>query len=239
MFGLTVVFAWASFVPGCALPDDSSGAEVARTMYPALQSFLSARGGEFDQISVPRQERLREFAREITRQLTSGEPGRLNFICTHNSRRSHMAQLWATVAAAHFHVARIHTYSGGTEATAFNPRAVAALQRAGFQVVRTTEDANPIYHVRFAEEIPPLTCFSKVFDQAPNPRENYIAVLVCSEADASCPAVAGASTRIALPYDDPKIADDTPAEAARYDERCAQIAREMLFVFAEIHAARQ
>ena len=36
-----------------------------------------------------------------------------------------------------------------------------------------------------------------------------------------------------MPFVDPKVSDGTPEEAATYDERCAQIAREMLWVMTE------
>ena len=45
-----------------------------------------------------------------------------------------MAAIWARVAAYRAGFTEVETYSGGTEITAFNPRAVAALRRAGFRV---------------------------------------------------------------------------------------------------------
>jgi arsenate reductase len=93
---------------------------------------------------------------------------------------------------------------------------------------------NPIYHVRLGDAIAPLTCFSKVYDQAPNPREGFIAVMVCSDADKACPFVSGSLARIAIPCVDPKVADGTKGEALTYDERCEQIAREMLYVMAMV-----
>jgi hypothetical protein len=58
--------------------------------------------------------------------------------------------------------------------------------------------------------------------------------MTCSEADKNCPVVRGAAVRVALPYEDPKVADGTPAEAARYDERSRQIATEMFYLFSEV-----
>lgn len=164
-------------------------------------------------------------------------PVRLNFICTHNSRRSHLAQLWAAAAAHENKFAHVEIFSGGTEATAFDHCAVAAIQRAGFQVACTTRDSNPSYQLRFSDQVPPVTSFSKVFDQAPNPQGGFAAVLVCSDADAACPVVPGAEQRFAIPYIDPEVADDTPDETATYDLRCRQIAREMLYVFVQARAA--
>lgn len=154
---------------------------------------------------------------------------------THNSRRSHLAQIWAQAAALHYRVPGVEVYSGGTEATAFNPRAVAALRRAGFDIQASADGngSNPRYLVRFGGRSEPLECFSKIYSQPPNPQADFCAVMTCSEADRNCPLVAGATVRIALPYDDPKAFDGNPQESAAYDERCRQIAREMLYVFSQ------
>jgi protein-tyrosine-phosphatase len=144
-----------------------------------------------------------------------------------------MAQLWAAVAARTYGI-RATTYSGGTESTAFNPRAVAAMERAGFNIDKTTDDQNPIYHVRYSDQQPALTCFSKKYAGDPNPRQDFAAVMVCSDADRACPTVPGAAGRFALPFVDPKVSDGTPQEAATYDERCAQIARELLYVMSRV-----
>jgi len=53
--------------------------------------------------------------------------------------------------------------------------------------------------------------------------------MTCSDADENCPFIPGAELRLPLTYDDPKAADDTPQEAARYDERLRQIGRELFF----------
>lgn len=138
--------------------------------------------------------------------------------------------IWAAVAARHFGLGKVVTYSGGTEATAFNPRAVAALQRAGFDVENPGGD-NPPYLVSYADDLPPLVCFSKRYDHPANAAPAFAAIMTCSDADENCPFIPGAELRLPLTYEDPKIADDTPAEAERYDERVAQIGREVLYAF--------
>jgi protein-tyrosine phosphatase/arsenate reductase len=142
-----------------------------------------------------------------------------------------MAQIWARTAIHYYGVANVQTFSGGTEATAFHANAVAAMKRAGFVIEDVSTGPNPTYSVRFREEVPPLRAFSKVFDAPPNPTLDFGAVMTCSQADAACPSVPGASFRIVIPYDDPKAFDGTGREAQKYDERCRQISREMLFVF--------
>lgn len=209
----------------------------SRALLPELAKYVALREAEFDQIPAERKVELDALARQLAQRAADDKPLRLCFICTHNSRRSHMAQLWVAAAAARYGVAGVQTYSGGTEATAFNPRAVAALRKAGFNVKQTTRDENPIYHVRYAAELPPITSFSKVYDQAPNPRGAFVAVMTCAGANEACPTVRGADLRVAITYEDPKAFDGTQQEEAKYAERCAQIAREMLHLVRE--TARQ
>jgi len=155
------------------------------------------------------------------------------FVCTHNSRRSHIAQLVGLAAARRNGLAGVHTFSGGTEVTAFNPRAIAALTRAGFEASLVPGQTNPHVRVRFGtDEV--VEAFSKRIVDPPNPREGFVVVMTCSQADAACPIVAGARARLAIPYDDPKAADGTPEETARYDERVAQIGRDLSWVLAEV-----
>ena len=187
--------------------------------------------GEIDRDRRVPLERLADF---VVARLAEGRPARLVFICTHNSRRSHFCQFWARAAAHYFGVSRVEAFSGGTETTAFNPRAVAALRRAGFTIEFFSDGKNPVYDVRYETEMEPIQAFSKHFAAPPNPEAGFAAIMTCSSADAACPIVAGADERIAIPYDDPKEADGTEREAEVYDARCREIAREMLFVFSEV-----
>jgi len=211
------------------------GADKAVRLDSPLREYVEARAAEFDQIPEERRVQLREIARFVRERVRSGQPALLTFICTHNSRRSHLAQIWAKVAAAYYGVGGVETFSGGTEATAFNPRAVNALRRAGF-TISTSEPgvSNPRYQVRFHDSAPTMECFSKVYDEDPNPKKDFCAVMTCSQADQSCPLVVGAALRIAVPYEDPKAFDGTVEETEKYDERCKQIAREMLYIFSQV-----
>lgn len=204
-------------------------------LYPELLQFLSARQQEFASIPDERKQALREVAQFIDNKQQRHETAKLTFICTHNSRRSHLSQIWAKVAAAYCGLSDVETFSGGTEATAFNPRAVASMRRSGLKIdANDASSANPIYHVRFSDTAQPLECFSKVFNQPPNPTAGYCAVMTCSQADDACPMVMGCDLRAPIRYEDPKVADDTPNEAAMYDERSRQICREMLFLMSQV-----
>lgn len=200
-------------------------------VYPAVREFMELRIAEFDKIPLERKKELEKIALFVRERIANDQPAKLNFICTHNSRRSQLTQIWSAVAAEYYDVRKVETYSGGTEGTAFNPRAVAAIQRAGFKVTRSDESRNPRYDLSYSDNRIPLVCFSKVYNESPNPMEDFCAVMTCSHADTNCPIVRGSSLRVAIPYDDPKAADNTPEETRRYDERCAQICREMLYLF--------
>ncbi len=219
----------AMFHPARAATDSDAPA-----LYPEVETFVRARVAEFDQIPLERRAVLGNLGSYVRAQLDSSGRCQLIFICTHNSRRSHMGQVWCAIAAAFYERPGVVAYSGGTESTAFNPRAVDALRRAGLRIEQTTQADNPIYHVRFSDAVPAITCFSKVFDQAPNPKQGFAAVMTCAQADAACPSVPGADARFAIPYEDPKAFDGDKLESIMYDERCAQIAREMLYLFSQV-----
>lgn len=208
------------------------------TLLPALRAYGDEVSKTFDAIPAERRVQLARIAAYVSEKRAKGEPAKITFICTHNSRRSHMSQLWAAAAANYYGVDGVETFSGGTEATAFNPRAVAALQRAGFEIEggaeATVEGANPKYAVRLAAGAPPHEVFSKKYSDAPNPEEHFAAVMTCSQADKACPTVFGADLRVGVPYEDPKVSDGTPDEAKTYDERARQIATEMFYVFSQV-----
>ncbi|RKZ10903.1 protein-tyrosine-phosphatase [bacterium] len=187
-------------------------------------------------VAPGREESLGRLVEFVQQRRDSGEPARLVFICTHNSRRSQMAQFWAQAAAAHFGVGEVECYSGGTVATELNPHAVSALRGCGFQVQMKVPTDNPVYEVRFAEEGAPIVAFSKAYSDPPNPRDGYCAVMTCSDADEECPVVAGADLRVSLPYEDPKVADGTGREGEVYAERCRAIGVEMGWVFARVRS---
>lgn len=185
---------------------------------------------EFDKIPVERKHILQELSAYVSRHHVAN----LIFICTHNSRRSHISQIWAKTAASYFNIADVGTFSGGTEATAFNPRAVDALREIGFRIELASSGVNPRYFVRYADDEPGFEVFSKKYDDEENPHRDFAAVMTCTHADENCPLVVGATTRISLPYDDPKDFDGTDIESAKYHERSLEIGREILFAFSQI-----
>lgn len=209
---------------------NSSESDVLEPVRPYIEKLTN----EFDQIPADRQKELKKAALFIRSKIQAGEPAQLTFICTHNSRRSHLAQIWTQTAAAYYDVEGVKAYSGGTEATAMNIRTVDALRRVGFSLSDSSGGSNPVYLVKFSDTKPEIRGYSKVYSAEGNPKENYAAIMTCSQADKNCPVVEGSSFRVAIPYDDPKAADGTPEEVARYDERTQQIGREMFYMLSQV-----
>jgi arsenate reductase (thioredoxin) len=200
---------------------------------PTLHETVEKLILRFGQITPERKAVLTALTNFI-RQSGKGQTVYLNFICTHNSRRSHIAQLWAQAAAHHFQVKDIVCLSGGTEATAFNPRAVKAMQEAGFGITIEKPGDNPVYQVSYSSEASSIMVFSKKYDDVFNNNPGFAAVMTCSHADENCPLVLGAKARIAITYDDPKEFDGTPLESTKYAERVEQIGTEMLYAFSQV-----
>ena len=208
-----------------------TGKENNSKLYPAITGYLKGAEKDFDKIPEERKVQLKKVALYVKTKLDSEKKASLVFICTHNSRRSHTAQLWAYAAAEYYGIQGVSNYSGGLEVTAFNERAVKALSKCGFDIRKVSEGTNPNYEVKYSSNAPSITSFSKKYMDAPNPTSDFAAVMTCSHADESCPIVQGAAIKISVPYEDPKIADGKPNETEVYDERCKQIATEVLYVF--------
>jgi arsenate reductase len=198
--------------------------------YPALANTIA--NLPFAAISTERLQLLDEMAVYLQEKISNRKEIRLNFICTHNSRRSQFSQIWAQTAAAYYGI-EAYCYSGGVEVTAFNPRAVAAIQREGFKVVKK-EGENPLYFVFYSEEEDPIVTFSKVVEDAVNATKEFAAVMTCDHADENCPFIPGAEKRFPLRFEDPKAFDDSPLEEKMYSERSHQIGAELFYLFEKV-----
>lgn len=187
-----------------------------------------------DTISEERKVVLKPLTDYIKDKIKSCETIRLNFICTHNSRRSHLSQIWVQTMAYHFGIKNLFCYSGGTEATAMFPKVAETLKGQGFGIQRLSEDENPVYAVKYVQNEVPVICFSKKYDNEFNPKNEFAAIMTCNNADEGCPLVVGAEARFAVKYDDPKSSDNTPEQDKIYAERSLQIATEMFYVFSQI-----
>ncbi len=197
-------------------------------MNTKLTNSIKGLLANFDSISTERKERLAQITGYIHSK--RGKACLLNFICTHNSRRSQISQIMAMVAAKHYNITNIECFSGGTEATAFNHRAVEALQDFGFELEEKVKRGNPIF---VWKEIPQVDFLSKVYNEKPNPRKDFCAIMTCSEADANCPLVLGAEKRISLPFIDPKEGDHKPDAQDYYEKAVLIIGTEILYAFSK------
>lgn len=216
-------------------------------LYPAVRAYLDARKAEFDQIPAERKAALEAIAAYVRTQQAANRTAHLLFVCTHNSRRSQLSETWAAVAATYVGLGGVGeglvSESAGLEQTVFNERAIAALNRAGILLQKKPRPAfngkgGPQYNLAYGEANILRGMHSKTIAQATQNWQAFAAVMTCSDADEKCPVVPGAESRFRLPYEDPKVSDGTPQEAATYDKRCAQIAREQLYVFTQVVAGR-
>lgn len=205
-------------------------------MYPKIDTIINELSTYL--ISNERKVILNQLVEYVQRKLDSNEEIRLNFICTHNSRRSHLSQIWAQTMAFHFKISAIFCYSGGTEATAMFPKVGETLSNQGFQSrsfgTKLSETENPVYAVKYDENSHPIICFSKTFDDFFNPKSNFAAIMTCSSADENCPFISGAEVRFPIRYEDPKAFDGTDLMNEKYAERSLEIASEMYYVFSKI-----
>lgn len=198
--------------------------------YPPLLEYIK----KAERLSIPEERKaaLQVLIDFIQQKINQKQEINLNFICTHNSRRSQFSQIWGKVAAA-YHGVDINSFSGGVEVTAFNERAVESIKRFGFNVTKVGE-GNPNYSVFYSDDAEPIIAFSKVYDDTANAPSDFAAVMTCSHADENCPFIPGAEARIPVRYDDPKAFDDTDQEKEMYDERSLQIGSEMLYIFSSV-----
>jgi len=203
-------------------------------MYPSIKSYVDDLTKAFESIPQNRKEILEKITQYIAKKQEMAAPINLVYICTHNSRRSHFGQVWAHVAASYYGIKNVKSYSGGTEATAFNINAINSLKRVGFNIQASNSDKNTTYHVFHDDNESPSVCFSKTYDDATNPQKEFAAIMTCSDAEENCPFIPGVELRIGTTYDDPKAFDNTPEQDAKYDERCKQIGLETLYVFSKL-----
>ncbi|SFW29118.1 low molecular weight phosphatase family protein [Cellulophaga fucicola] len=201
-------------------------------MFEEINSFI----GNLKEVAVSDERKaiLKPLIGFVQAKVEKDEEVRLNFICTHNSRRSHLSQVWAQTMAAYFNIKNVVCYSGGTEATALFPMVAKTLSNTGFKIEKLADTTNPVYSIKYAANAQPIIGFSKKYDDAFNPESQFAAIMTCSQADGGCPFIAGAEKRVPITFEDPKAFDGTPQQAEKYQERSLQIASEMFYLFSNI-----
>lgn len=208
------------------------------TAPPTLFSDIEKLIKELNSLSISddRKALLQPLIDVIQSKVSNRQDIRINFICTHNSRRSHLSQVWAQTMAYYFHIRHVYCYSAGTEATALFPKVAETLQNSGFQIKTISKNDNPVYSIKFSDNEHPVIGFSKRLDDDFNPKTEFIAIMTCDSATEVCPIVAGAEQRLVITFEDPKVFDNTPIQAEKYKERSLQIATEMFYVFSQINS---
>jgi arsenate reductase len=206
-------------------------------LFPKIREHADLLTTQFDLIEERHREAADDLVAWIGKKYDPAKPLAIIVICTGNSRRSMMGSTMGNIAAAYYGLPNVRFYSGGTTPSAFNPRAIATLKEIGVEIELSgleaprgkSDEENPIYWVRSGKRQQTQE-FSKLYSDPKNPQEGFAAILVCSEADAACPSVTGASVRIPAPFMDPKVYDGAPFEAAKYAERRDDIGRFMLSI---------
>ena len=73
-------------------------------MHPELERSIARARDHIEAVPEERKELLDRVAGHVSARRAEGQGAKLTFICTHNSRRSQMGQLWAAAAAAQPHM---------------------------------------------------------------------------------------------------------------------------------------
>lgn len=205
-------------------------------IFPKLQENIQ-KAIQNISVSDDHKETLEQIRYYIQDKHSKAQTTKLVFICTHNSRRSHIGQCVAYACSVFFGVNNIEFYSGGTEATAFHPNAIRALRQFGFQIQQLEQSSNPKYEIKIGDEYPSLIAFSKVYTHTENPKDGFAAIMVCDDAAENCPVVYGAEKRFKLTYTDPKVFDNTSSEEEKYYEKVIEILNDMIYLFLPLKKA--
>lgn len=201
-------------------------------IHESILNFIASL--DISTIKEERKEQLLVLVNYLQQKVDNNETIQLNFVCTHNSRRSHLAQVWAQTMAVYFDMS-VTCYSAGTEATRVYKGIIDTLSETGFECTTLAEQNNAIYAARYAKTMHPVILFSKTINHSFNPEEGFAAIMTCSQADEGCPFVPGAYARFAITYEDPKVFDNTKQEKAMYAERSLQIATECYYIFSSVN----
>jgi len=191
-----------------------------------IKPFLSRLEEQSKDISSARREDLDKLAAIITEDLVKGDSV-VKFICTHNSRRSQVAEFMLDVLSREYGL-KITALSAGTEATAFEPRMVNAIKNQGFPLIEYGNKPNPLYIYRIKND--DLYYFSKRYDEQLIDYGESIIVTVCGDANENCPVIPGTLKRFHLGYEDPKKSDGSDHESETYKKKVLEIGSEILYL---------
>ena len=198
-------------------------------MNKKLKTYIQKVILDIDKIPDKRKKLLSDIVDYIKQCCLNENRANIIFICTHNSRRSQLAQCWSIASYQYYKLKNIKFFSGGLEITSFNLNALNALKRSGF-IIDQKGQKEQIYLLKTSKNSGGQKFFSKMYDYKSNPKRKFLAIMTCSDADKKCPVVRGADKRTFLPYQDPRISDGSGLEKSAYDQSCYIIAQEMFYI---------
>lgn len=201
--------------------------ELLATSIPKLEPYGKEILAHLNQMEDDRKMKLHQISEFVSQRIQNGKSAKLLFVCTHNSRRSIIAQLWAKAAARFFNLENVCAFSGGTEATMVSENALRALTSNGFKLAKV--EGESMIMGFWSTDTEGVELFSKIYDHPANPKNDFMAIMVCDDADEVCPVVPGSVARVSLPFADPKIYDGTKDAESKYLETSFAIAGEMLY----------
>lgn len=174
---------------------------------------------------------INEIVNYIYKKTSENKIPKLNFICTHNSRRSQFCQFWASFFSNYYNI-KCEVYSGGTVETEVHKSVLNNISDYGFNI-SFKECNNPIYSIKFKNQNLG-NYFSKFYYNFENPKNEFAAIMTCSDAENNCPVVEGSEIKFSLPYEDPKKYDKSKNEKNEYKKTSESIASEMNYLFKTI-----
>lgn len=174
---------------------------------------------------------INEIVNYIYKKTSENKIPKLNFICTHNSRRSQLCQFWASFFSNYYNI-KCEVYSGGTVETEVHKSVLNNISDYGFNI-SFKECNNPIYSIKFKNQNLG-NYFSKFYYNFENPKNEFAAIMTCSDAENNCPVVEGSEIKFSLPYEDPKKYDKSKNEKNEYKKTSETIASEMNYLFKTI-----
>jgi len=200
--------------------------------YNQIQLFCLEITSSFKYIPSSRLQLLDGIVLEINEFLNNKKNLNFLFVCTHNSRRSQFANVWAEIAATFYNLNSIKSYSCGTEKSIVSKNTIQTLKDLGIRIENHPSIPNA-FHAFYGKELF-IDVFSKKYSDPTISKEDTIAIMTCSDADQNCPIIPYAKNRISLNFKDPKRFDNTSSFKMEYQKTGKEIAREIFYIFSKL-----
>jgi arsenate reductase (thioredoxin) len=200
--------------------------------------FLQAKSKS---IKEERMEQLDNLNKMIANDLVKKGSTKIICICTHNSRRSILAQAMLSFISNQLNINNIEVFSGGIEVTEVHRNVIEAFENFGFEIQQIPENTNSKYTVTWGNQTIEKqdNLFSKLYDDPFNPSKDFIAMMVCSDVEKNCPMVKGSINIISMNYTDPKHSDGTEEASNVYLDKLFEIGAEMFYVLQKVKSKLQ